>query len=119
VNSLHACALAQPSRATGLGQLPGRAGWVQPSPKKTKKNRKCRNKNFACLRKNIFLSIYSLKSGSGNKKEKIKKKIYEFFSNYEFLPTPELELFVVEFLPTPELELFGIEYSLAPESGIL
>jgi len=37
VNSLHACALAQPSRATGLGQLPGRAGWAQPSPKKNKK----------------------------------------------------------------------------------
>jgi len=42
----------------------------------------------------------------------------------EFLPTPELELFMVElfmgeFLPTPELELFEIEYSLAPESGIL
>jgi hypothetical protein len=37
----------------------------------------------------------------------------------EFLPTPELELFVVEFFfPTPELEFFKIEYSLAPESGI-
>jgi hypothetical protein len=42
----------------------------------------------------------------------------------EFLPMPELELFMVElfmgeFLPTPELELFEIEYSLAPESGML
>jgi hypothetical protein len=62
-----------------------------------------------------------------NKKENIL-----IFHSYEFLPTPELELFVVEFLPTPklelfvveflptkELELFEIEYSLAPESGIL
>jgi len=44
--------------------------WAElgPAPKKikkNKKNRKCRNKNFACLRKNIFLSIYSLISGSG------------------------------------------------------
>jgi hypothetical protein len=42
-----------------------------PAPKKKKKNRKCRNKNFACLRKNVFLSIYSLISGSGIKKENI------------------------------------------------
>jgi len=33
-----------------------------------KKNRKCKNKNFACLKKNVFLSIYSLISGSGIKK---------------------------------------------------
>jgi hypothetical protein len=61
------------------------------------------------------LSIYSLISGSGIKKGK-KRKYTVFFCSYEFLPTPELELFVVEFLPTPELELFEIEYSLAPES---
>jgi len=67
-----------------------------------------------------------------------KGKYTDFFYSYEFLPTPELELFMVEiflltpelklfmvelfmeeFLPTPELELFEIEYSLAPESGIL
>jgi len=81
------------------------------------------------LEKNAFLSIYWLISGSG-----IKKYIYiyiytDFFCSYEFLPTPELELFMVEFLPTelfgveflptPELELFEIEYSLAPESKIL
>jgi hypothetical protein len=56
-------------------------GWAQPQPSphglswaqppKNKKNRKCRNKNFACLKKNIFLSIYSLISGSG-----IGKNIY-------------------------------------------
>jgi len=67
-----------------------------------------------------------------NKKGKRKRKYTNFFGDYEFLPTPELELFVVEFLPTlelelfgveflptPELELFAIKYSLAPESGIL
>jgi len=43
------------------------------------------------LEKNVFLSIYSLVSGLGI------KKIHTFFS-YEFLPTPELELFMVEFL---------------------
>jgi len=43
------------------------------------------------LEKKIFLSIYSLVSGLGI------KKIHTFFS-YEFLPTPEFELFVVEFL---------------------
>lgn len=61
-----------------------------------------------------------------------KKKYIDFFCSYEFLPTLELELFVVEFLPTLklelfmveflpmlELEIFEIEYSLAPESGIL
>jgi len=66
-----------------------------------------------------------------------KGKYTDFFYSYEFLPTPELELFVVEFLPMPELELFmvelfmgeflpmpelelfEIEYSLAPESGML
>jgi hypothetical protein len=37
----------------------------------------------------------------------------------EFLPMPELEVFMVEYLPTPELEIFEIEYSLTPESGIL
>jgi hypothetical protein len=41
------------------------------------------------LEKNVFLSIYSLISGSGI------KNIYTFFS-YEFLPTPELELFMVD-----------------------
>jgi len=47
--------------------------WAElgPAQKKKYKNRKCRNKNFACLRKNIFLSIYSLISGSG-----IGKNIY-------------------------------------------
>ena len=86
--------------------------WAElgPAPKnkknKNEKNRKCRNKNFACLRKNIFLSIYSLISGSGIKKEKKRKYIVFFFGSYEFLPMPELEL-------------FAIEYSLAPESGIL
>ena len=55
------------------------------------------------LEKNVFLSIYSLVSGLGI------KKIHTFFS-YEFLPTPELELFVVEFLSTQELELFMVEF---------
>jgi hypothetical protein len=52
--------------------------------------------------------------------KKIHIYIYtNFFCSYEFLPTLELELFVVEFLLTPELELFEIEYSLALESRIL
>jgi hypothetical protein len=38
-----------------------------------------------------------------------KGKYTDFFYSYEFLPTPELELFVVEFLRTPELELFMVE----------
>jgi hypothetical protein len=70
--------LAQPIWAE-LGPAPKkyicRAGLAQPKKKlkkiKNKKNRKCRNKNFACLGKNIFLSIYSLISGSG-----IGKNIY-------------------------------------------
>ena len=37
----------------------------------------------------------------------------------EYLPTLELELFVVEYLPTLELEVFEIKYSLMSESGIL
>jgi hypothetical protein len=61
-----------------------------------------------------------------------KGKYTDFFYSYEFLPTPELELFMGEFLPTPELELFlgeflptselelfVVGFSLAPESGIL
>jgi hypothetical protein len=48
-----------------------------------------------------------------------KGKYTDFFYSYEFLPTPELELFLGEFLPTSELELFVVEFSLAPESGIL
>jgi len=72
--------LAQPGHwlgpVTGPGWLgPARPMWavlgLGPAPKKKKKNRKCRNKNFACLRKNVFLSIYSLISGSGIKKENI------------------------------------------------
>jgi len=35
--------------------------------------------------------------------------ILMIFFSYEFLPTLELELFVVKFLPTPELELFVVE----------
>jgi hypothetical protein len=46
--------------------------WVGPAAQKIKKYRKCRNKNFACLRKNIFLSRYSLISGLGIKKIKVK-----------------------------------------------
>ena len=45
----------------------------------------------------------------------IKKMILMIFFSYEFLPTPELELFVVEFLPTPELELFVVEFLPTPE----
>jgi len=41
-----------------------------------------------------------------------KEKYTDFFYSYEFLPKPELELFVVEFLPTPELELFMVEIFL-------
>jgi hypothetical protein len=33
--------------------------------------------------------------------KKGKRKYTDCFHSYEFLPTPELELFVVEFLPTP------------------
>jgi len=60
----------------------------------------------------VFLLILFTDTG-------IKKMILMIFFSYEFLPTPELELFVVEFLPKLEFELFEIEYSLAPESGIL
>ena len=68
-------------------------------------------------KKYIFVNLFT-DIRIRNKKGK-EKKIYSFFGSYEFLPTPELELFGVEFLPTPELELFAIEYSLASESGIL
>jgi hypothetical protein len=53
---------------------------LSPTPKNNKKNkkiknRKCRYKNFTCLRKlYFFFSIYSLISGSGIKKEKEKEK---------------------------------------------
>jgi hypothetical protein len=66
------------------------------------------------LEKNIFFNLFT-----DIRIRNRKKYILIFFYSYEFLPTPELELFVVKFLPTPELELFAIEYSLAPESGIL
>ena len=124
MNLLHACFFFFCPAGPLAGSSPAHVGYAGPIPKKNKKqknkkqknkkNRKCRNKNFACLRKNIFLSIYSLISGLG-----IKKNILIFFCIYEFLPTPELELFVVEFLPTPELEIFEIEYSLTPKSEIL
>jgi hypothetical protein len=51
---------------------------------------------------NLFLFIYSLGARVRNKK---------YWSNFFFRS--------YEFLPTPELELFELEYSLAPESGIL
>jgi len=64
-------------------------------------------------KKYIFVNLFT------DIKIRNRKKYILIFYSYEFLPTPELELFVVEFLPTPELELFEFEYSLAPESGIL
>jgi len=84
VNSLHACALAQPSRAGLAGPSPAHMGWLGPAQpkKKQKKNRKCRNKNFACLRKNVFLSIYSLKSESRIKKEKRKYPDFLVTTNF-------------------------------------
>jgi len=54
------------------------------------------------MRKNQFIFIYLFTGARvGNK-----KNIDLIFRSYEFLPTPELEL-------------FELEYSLAPESGIL
>jgi hypothetical protein len=54
------------------------------------------------MRKNKFIFIYLLTGA------RVRNKKYwsNFFRSYEFLPTPELEL-------------FELEYSLAPESGIL
>jgi hypothetical protein len=64
----HECCLAHPGHWLGPVAGLGRLGlWAGPKNKKIE----CRNKNFACLRKNIFLSIYSLISGSG-----IGKNIY-------------------------------------------
>jgi hypothetical protein len=84
--------VAQPGHWLGPVTGPGWLGPAQPrpcglrwaQPKKTKKNknkknRKHRNKNFASLRKNVFLSIYSLISESG-----IKKKIMIFFVAMNF-----------------------------------
>jgi len=66
--------------------------------------KKCRNK-FFCMskKKNIFINLFT------DIRITNKKYIYFFFSN-EFLPMPELKLFVVEFLPTPELKLFAVEF---------
>jgi len=49
----------------------------------------CRNKNFSCFKKVFF--YYSLILGSEIKKKK-------FFLGYEYLSTPELELFVAKLL---------------------
>jgi len=60
--------LAWASDRAGLGLAQPMWAELGPAPKnkknKNEKNRKCRNKNFACLRKNVFFSIYSLISGS-------------------------------------------------------
>jgi len=55
------------------------------------------------MRKNKFIFIYLFTGARvGNKK---------YWSIFFFV--------CYEFLPTPELELFELEYSLAPELGIL
>jgi len=57
-----------------------------------------------CMRKNKFIFIYLFTGVRVGNKKNI--DLIFFFRSYEFLPTPELEL-------------FELEYSLAPESGIL
>jgi hypothetical protein len=56
------------------------------------------------MRKNKFIFIYLFTGVRVGNKKNI--DLIFFFRSYEFLPTPELEL-------------FELEYSLAPESGIL
>jgi len=92
-----------------------RSACSSPAPQNKKiKNRKYRNKNFACLRKkNIFFNLFT------DIRIRNRKKYLLIFFSYEFLPTPELELFVVEFLPTPELELFGVGIFTNGRVGII
>jgi len=102
--------------------------WAELGPAPPQKNRKYRNKNFACLRKkNIFFNLFT-----DIRIRNRKKYILIFFiatnfyqrqswnySWWNFYQHQSWNYLGLEFLPTPELELFEIEYSLAPESGIL
>jgi hypothetical protein len=107
VKLLHACTLINSPGPLAWASGTFGLSWTRPKNKnkQNKQNKKCINKNFACLR--IFFYQYT---GVEIKILHVLKKKYfllftdikirnkkKYFSGYEFLPTPELELFVVKF----------------------
>jgi hypothetical protein len=103
VKLYHACTLVNSAGplawASGRGPAPFGLSWVWPKKKKGNHVLEfflstywCRNKNFACSFKTKIFLFFLLFTDIRIRNKK------KYFSGYEFLPTPELELFVVEFL---------------------